>query len=120
MSKKISNSFVDPGMAALFSFLFGGAGHLFFLGQKLKGIVLILTGIPLIPVTGGLTLLLSAIDAYVIGKRLENGASVDPWEFFWNRNDEHIKTLKKEQDDRSEQRRKKIKLQYSSTSTQKS
>lgn len=69
----------DPIVALLLSlFLLGGTGQIF-LGQTTKGIVLIVATI----CTCGLAGILGAIDAYMIAKRLQEGNSVNKWEFFW-------------------------------------
>jgi TM2 domain-containing membrane protein YozV len=76
----------DPIIALLLSlFLLGGTGQIF-LGQTTKGIVLIAATI----VTCGLAGILGAIDAYMIAKRLQEGNSVDEWEFFWTNNNKQL------------------------------
>jgi hypothetical protein len=69
------------GAGLLSLFLAGGAGHLY-LGQKKKGIVLILLtflmaamGLP------GLIALIGAVDAYGTARKLRDGQTVEPWEF---------------------------------------
>lgn len=57
-----------------------------YLGQIMKGVAILLGGIVLSTVTGcvlGLPIWIAAmIDAYKIGKRLENGETVGQWQFF--------------------------------------
>jgi hypothetical protein len=69
------------GAGLLSLFLAGGAGHLY-LGQKKKGIVLILLtflmaamGLP------GLIALIGAVDAYGTARKLRDGQTVEEWEF---------------------------------------
>lgn len=66
--------------ATLLSIVFGGLGQIY-LGQSAKGLAIILASLlgllfVLIP--------LGMIDAYYIGKRIENGEKVGDWDFFWH------------------------------------
>jgi len=75
----------DPAIACLLSILLVGLGQLI-LGQTIKGIVMFLGACVLGALTLGgvwiITLPLSAIDAYLIAKKLKEGKSVGKWEFF--------------------------------------
>ena len=79
--KMIAPSGKSAGTATLLSCLIVGLGQIY-LGQVLKGIVMILLCI----VTGGAAALplwiVGMIDANKIGKKLEAGQSVGEWEFF--------------------------------------
>jgi TM2 domain-containing membrane protein YozV len=69
------------GAGLLSLFLAGGAGHLY-LGQKKKGIVLILSAL-IVTALGlpGLIALIGAVDAYGIAWKLRDGQPVKEWEF---------------------------------------
>ena len=75
----------SPGTATLLSCLITGLGQVY-LGQTLKGIGWLVGGIVLSAATGGVLSLpvwiAAMIDAYKIGKKLEQGESVEQWEFF--------------------------------------
>lgn len=75
----------SPGVAAILSFLILGAGQMY-LGQVIKGVVMLLAGMALGPLTGFMALpvlwIVYPLDAYLIGKKLKNGKSVGKWEFF--------------------------------------
>src|SRR5205085_8550277 len=80
------DGFSTPIQAAARSCLFGGAGQIY-LGQKKKGTLIIvcaITGLLLHMVPGLIVIALDVYDAYVIGKRREQGATVAEWEFFWH------------------------------------
>lgn len=97
--KKIrSDSF--PSLAAILCLFTGGGGQLLN-RQFMKGIVLILAFIALVPTGCGAMMLaaLSAYDAYMISKRLEAGAGVSAWECFWQPNEEYQKILAERQRD---------------------
>ena len=65
--------------------IINGLGQII-LGQTLKGVALLVGSIVLMAATGGISLLIAlpviAIDAYLIGKKLEAGNPVEEWEFF--------------------------------------
>ena len=62
-----------------------GLGQLY-LGQMMKGIAMLVGGVLLTAVTGGamapILAIVSMLDAYFIGKKLEAGNAVAEWEFF--------------------------------------
>lgn len=72
-------------MAVLSGCCINGLGQII-LGQTLKGVALLVGSIVLMAATGGISLLIAlpviAIDAYLIGKKLEAGNPVEEWEFF--------------------------------------
>lgn len=70
----------NPVLYAVASFFFPGLGQLL-AGQQTKGIVLLAVSF----FTGamcGLLCIVGAIDAYLIGKKFENGTPVRQWDFF--------------------------------------
>ena len=75
----------SPTTALIFTCLITGVGQMY-LGQSLKGVIILLAAIILaVPTAGGGPLILwiiSMIDAYRIGKKLEAGQPVGEWEFF--------------------------------------
>ena len=56
------------------------------LGQKIKGLVILLGSMVLAVLTGGISIFVTwpagGIDAYLIAKKLKEGKSVGQWEFF--------------------------------------
>lgn len=75
----------NPAVATILSCLIAGVGQMY-LGQVLKGLVILLGGVVLAIITGGLAgipiWIAAMVDAYMIGKKLESGQSVGEWEFF--------------------------------------
>ena len=77
---------VSGGVAALLSlFCLAGLGQMV-LGQVGKGLTILLGSIVLAAVTGGMsalvTQILVAVDAYQIGRKLQQGRPVGKWEWF--------------------------------------
>jgi TM2 domain-containing membrane protein YozV len=71
--------------AVLSLLLFGGVGQLY-LGQQKKGIILIVAWLVfwLVPCVGPLIAsIIGAIDAFVIGDKLQKGQSVGDMQWFW-------------------------------------
>lgn len=72
-------------MAILSGCCINGLGQII-LGQTLKGVALLVGSVVLMAATSGISLLIAlpviAIDAYLIGKKLEAGNPVEEWEFF--------------------------------------
>lgn len=72
-------------MAVLSGCCITGLGQII-LGQTLKGVALLVGSVVLMAATSGISLLIAlpviAIDAYLIGKKLEAGNPVEEWEFF--------------------------------------
>ncbi|MDX1520052.1 MAG: NINE protein [Anaerolineae bacterium] len=71
-------------IAAILSFLLlGGVGQIY-LGQTKKGIILIVATIVLSCVGVGLILpILGAIDAYMMGEKLQKGEAIGDMQWFW-------------------------------------
>ena len=82
-----SNPPKNPLLMAILSgcCIINGLGQII-LGQTLKGVALLVGSIVLMAATSGISLLIAlpviAIDAYLIGKKLEAGNPVEEWEFF--------------------------------------
>lgn len=80
-----SNPPRSPVLALIFSLFVIGVGQIY-LGQVVKGITLIFASIVLSTITFGVAWfvigIISCVDAYKIGRKLESGKSVDQWEFF--------------------------------------
>ena len=70
----------NPVSSALVSFFLPGVGQMM-LGQSTKGIVMLAVGL-FTGCFGGLLNIAAAIDAYQIGKKLEQGRPVEEWEMF--------------------------------------
>lgn len=72
-------------LAAILSLLFLGLGQVY-LGQGKKGISMYIGGFIIGIVTLGLAiipmLIASAVDAYMIGRKLNSGTPVSNWEWF--------------------------------------
>lgn len=72
-------------MGVLSGCCISGLGQII-LGQTIKGIVILLASMALGAVTVGLSVLVTwpvaGIDAYLIAKKLKEGKTVGPWEFF--------------------------------------
>ncbi|MGO8748919.1 MAG: hypothetical protein ACLQNE_23385 [Thermoguttaceae bacterium] len=72
-------------MACLLSLVIVGLGQML-LGQTIKGVVMLIAAMVLGVLTVGLAIVVvwpvSAIDAYMIAKKLREGKSVGEWEFF--------------------------------------
>ncbi len=81
----VSPSSKSPATAALLSFLILGVGQMY-LGQLLKGVAMMLGGMVLAAITGFFAIpvlwVVYPLDAYLIGKKLQNGKSVGKWECF--------------------------------------
>ena len=79
------NPSMDPTLAAVLSVLLVGLGQIL-LGQTIKGVVMLIVALVLGALTGCLACLItfpvSAIDAYLIAKKMQQGKSVGEWEFF--------------------------------------
>lgn len=76
----------DPARVARLSLLFGGSGQLS-IGQKKKGIVLIIAsviGLACVVVPGAIIIGLCVYDALVMARRQEDGRELGDWEFFWH------------------------------------
>jgi len=73
----------DPIIALVLSALLGGGAGQIYLGQTVKGIVLIVATVVSCGILGIIAVPLGAIDAYLIAKKLQEGNPVDDWEFFW-------------------------------------
>lgn len=73
------------GLATVLSILIVGVGQMY-LGQVVKGIVMLIGAMVIGAITGGLAALpiwiLSAIDAYRIATKINEGKTVGEWEFF--------------------------------------
>jgi len=79
----------DPIIALVLSLLLlGGAGQLY-LGQTTKGIVIMAVCFLTCGVAG-IGIVVGCIDAYMIAKRLQEGHSVDEWEFFWTNSNKQL------------------------------
>ncbi len=80
----VSTQGKSPLAAGLLSFfLWGGVGHIY-LGQKKKGIVFVgstLLAFLVLGPLGWLVQIVGAIDAYGTANKLQNGQSVEEWEF---------------------------------------
>ena len=89
--------------AMMFSLcLMGGAGHIY-LGQKRKGIFIII--LALLASCVGLDfpiLIIAAIDAFVIARRLEQRRPVGLWECWWNRRKPHLPPFPEEEEGEEE------------------
>jgi len=84
----------SPKLACILSILLGGSGQIY-LGQVKKGIfiiVLSIIGFVIISdlefIPGLVIVIIGMIDAYVVGRRLQENGSINEWEFFWNRKKE--------------------------------
>ena len=75
----------SPGVALLFGLLLLGGGA-FYNRQYIKGVVMLVVGLILGVVTGCLAMFVtwpvSAIDAYLVGQRLQRGEVVGQWRWF--------------------------------------
>ena len=84
-NEPIRNNGKSAFTATILSCLVIGLGQMY-LGQIMKGVAILLGGIVLSTVTAGILGLpiwiAAMIDAYKIGKRLENGETVGQWQFF--------------------------------------
>ena len=84
-NEPIRNNGKSASTATILSCLVIGLGQMY-LGQIMKGVAILLGGIVLSTVTAGILGLpiwiAAMIDAYKIGKRLENGETVGQWQFF--------------------------------------
>ncbi len=77
----LSQNTKKPVLAAILSFMWGGAGQIY-LGQTKKGIALIVIMlITSFVALGFFVTVLSSIDAYRIAKKINNGNYVGEWEF---------------------------------------
>lgn len=81
-----SNSPHNPVLMGILSGLcIAGLGQVI-LGQKIKGLVILLGSMVLAVLTGGISIFVTwpagGIDAYLIAKKLKEGKSVGQWEFF--------------------------------------
>ena len=74
-----SSSLKSPFIACILSVI-PGVGQMY-LGQKKKGILMLVTVYPLYIIT----IPFGMIDAYILGRRIRNGNAITPWECFWNR-----------------------------------
>ena len=76
---------LEPVLACLLSLVIVGLGQML-LGQTIKGVVMLIAAMVLGVLTVGLAIVVvwpvSAIDAYMIAKKLREGKSVGEWEFF--------------------------------------
>ncbi|MBP5674431.1 MAG: zinc-ribbon domain-containing protein [Lentisphaeria bacterium] len=83
--KMIQPSGKSATTATILSCLITGLGQIY-LGQTIKGVVMLLGGIVISLITAGIAGLpiwiITMVDAYKIGKKLEAGQSVGEWEFF--------------------------------------
>lgn len=83
--KKIQPSGKSASTAVLLTCLITGLGQMY-LGQVLKGVVILLATIVIGALTAGVgsivIWIIAMIDASKIGKKLEAGQSVGEWEFF--------------------------------------
>lgn len=80
----------DPYAAALLSLFFPGAGQ-WYLGQPHKGMGLLLCAALAwfaVPVAAWALNVLASLDAYQLGVRVEHGAGLQTWDWFWNRTPE--------------------------------
>lgn len=84
-NEPIRNNGKSASTATILSCLVIGLGQMY-LGQIMKGVAILLGGFVLSTVTYGILGLpiwiAAMIDAYKIGKRLENGETVGQWQFF--------------------------------------
>lgn len=80
---------VNVTLATIVGYLLPGLPSLLWYGQKTKGIVFIGVSILcllLFPVVGNIILGVGgAIDAYQLGKRVNQGEALGPWTFFWDK-----------------------------------
>lgn len=80
-TSSLSPNTKKPVLAAVLSFMWGGAGQIY-LGQVKKGIALIVVMlITSLIALGFFVTVLSSIDAYRIAKKLNSGNYVGEWEF---------------------------------------
>lgn len=84
-----SSETVNVTVAAIVGALIPGLPPILWYGQKTKGIVLIIAPIIcgiLLPVLSNIAFcVLGAMDAYQLGKRINQGESLGEWTFFWNK-----------------------------------
>ena len=84
-AQQIAPSGKSANTATILSCLIVGVGQMY-LGQVAKGVVMLVASIILAALTGGIsgavTWIIGMVDAYKIGKKMEAGHSVGPWEFF--------------------------------------
>lgn len=84
-TKTIHPSGKSSTLAAILSCLVVGVGQMY-LGQVIKGVVMLLAALVIGPLTAGaaapIIWIVAMIDAYMVGKKLEAGKSVGEWEFF--------------------------------------
>ena len=82
---QISGNGKSASTATLLSCLITGLGQMY-LGQVGKGVVMLIGSVILSVCTGGfsglVTWIIGMVDANKIGKKIEAGHSVGPWEFF--------------------------------------
>ena len=81
----ISGTGKSAGTATLLSCLIPGLGQIY-LGQTMKGVVILIADLLLTGATAGVLgpviWIVAMVDANKIGKRLENGETVTEWQFF--------------------------------------
>lgn len=79
---------VNIVLASILGLLIPGLPSLLFYNQKTKGIVMIVSAILvtiIFPLLGLIVIIVGAIDAYQLGKRVNNGEALDEWTFFWDK-----------------------------------
>lgn len=85
MKSGTGGSGLEPGIAALLSFLLTGLSQMI-MGQGKKGATMLIGSMILAVMTASasafITIPLSAIDAYLIAKKKKAGVPVRDWEFF--------------------------------------
>jgi TM2 domain-containing membrane protein YozV len=77
----------NPIIALILSLILGGVGQLY-LGQQKKGIILIVVwvlGWCTAGIVTGLVAIVGAIDAYMLGDKLQKGESIGDMQWFWDK-----------------------------------
>ena len=75
----------SPLLAAFLSLILLGGGGQLYLGQPLKGAMIMIVSLGTSWFGLGLIAwLLGILDAYMLAKRLEDGKPIGEWDFFWS------------------------------------
>ena len=90
--RKIRNRFfsfsgvVHPVMAVIVGFIIPGLPSILWYDQKIKGVTVILVSVVYyLVLLGWIIGIIAAVDAYQLGKRVNNGEKLKPWTFFWDK-----------------------------------
>lgn len=77
---------INPTVAAVLGFLLPGIPQLLWMNQKTKGIVLLVGALLTWAFLLGFVIaVLSAIDAYQLSQRVNDGEQLEEWTFFWQK-----------------------------------